>query len=64
MVDESNPVDEVHLTELVESLRALAAASPERQAKLESLARAYVDGSYAADPAATASKIIDEALDE
>jgi flagellar biosynthesis anti-sigma factor FlgM len=53
--------DDVHLSELVKSLRSLAAESPERQAKLESLARSYASGSYSVDPSATASKIIDDA---
>lgn len=53
--------DDVHLSELVQSLRSLAAESPERQAKLESLARSYANGTYTVDPAATASKIIDDA---
>ena len=53
--------DDVHLSELVKNLRSLAAESPERQAKLESLARSYASGSYSVNPAATASKIIDDA---
>jgi anti-sigma28 factor (negative regulator of flagellin synthesis) len=44
-------------------LRSLAAESPERQAKLESLARSYASGSYAVDAGATASKIVDDALE-
>jgi flagellar biosynthesis anti-sigma factor FlgM len=55
--------DDVHLSELVKSLRSLAADSPERQAKLESLARSYANGSYAVDPGATASKIIDDSFE-
>src|SRR5271165_5787352 len=55
--------DDVHLSELVKSLRSLAAESPERQAKLESLARSYANGSYAVDPGATASKVIDDAFE-
>jgi flagellar biosynthesis anti-sigma factor FlgM len=54
--------DDVHLSELVKSLRSLAADSPERQAKLESLARSYANGSYAVDATATASKIIDDSF--
>ena len=54
--------DDVHLSELVKSLRSLAAESPERQAKLESLARSYANGSYAVDAGATASKVIDDAF--
>jgi flagellar biosynthesis anti-sigma factor FlgM len=55
--------DDVHLSELVKSLRSLAADSPERQAKLESLARSYASGSYGVDAGATASKIIDDAFE-
>ena len=53
--------DDVHLSELVKSLRSLAADSPERQAKLESLARSYASGSYTVDSHATATKIIEDA---
>ena len=55
--------DDVHLSELVKILRSLAADSPERQAKLESLARSYANGSYQVDAGATASKIIDDAFE-
>jgi flagellar biosynthesis anti-sigma factor FlgM len=55
--------DDVHLSELVKSLRSLAADSPERQAQLESLARSYASGSYTVDAGATASKIIDDAFE-
>jgi len=55
--------DDVHLSELVRSLRSLAAASPERQARLEQIARSYANGTYQVDSAATGSKIIDDALD-
>jgi flagellar biosynthesis anti-sigma factor FlgM len=55
--------DDVHLSELVKNLRSLAAESPERQAKLESLARTYASGSYTVDAGATASKVIDDALE-
>lgn len=53
--------DDVHLSELVRSLRSLA-ASPERQARIEQIARSYASGTYQADPQATASKVVDEAL--
>jgi anti-sigma28 factor (negative regulator of flagellin synthesis) len=56
--------DDVHLSELVRSLRSLASDSPERQAKLEELARTYATGNYKTDPAATASKIIDDAIEK
>ena len=54
--------DDVHLSELVRSLRSLAADSPERQARMEEIARAYADGSYQVDTNATASKIVDASL--
>lgn len=50
--------DDVHLSELVRSLRSLAADSPERQAHLERIARAYVQGEYRVDASATADRII------
>ena len=53
--------DDVHLSELVRSLRSLAADSPERQARLEQIARACANGTYAVDTEATAAKIIDDA---
>lgn len=53
--------DDVHLSELVRSLRSLAADSPERQARLEQLARSYANGTYQVDSQATASKMIDDA---
>lgn len=55
--------DDVHLSELVRSLRSLAADSPERQARLEQIARTYASGSYQVDAPATASKIIDDTLE-
>jgi flagellar biosynthesis anti-sigma factor FlgM len=55
--------DDVHLSELVKSLRSLAADSPERQAHLEEIARAYASGAYKVDAHATAAKIIDDALE-
>jgi flagellar biosynthesis anti-sigma factor FlgM len=53
--------DDVHLSELVQSLRSLAADSPERQERLEQIARAYADGTYEVDAEGTASRIIDDA---
>jgi flagellar biosynthesis anti-sigma factor FlgM len=53
--------DDVHLSELVRSLRSLAADSPERQERLEQIARACADGSYQVDAEATAGKMIDDA---
>jgi flagellar biosynthesis anti-sigma factor FlgM len=54
--------DDVHLSELVRSLRSLAADSPERQAKIENLARTYATGNYKVDAEATASAMIDDAF--
>ena len=51
-----------HLAELVRSLCALAADSPERQAKIQSLMRAYAAGNLQVDAEATASAIIDDAF--
>jgi flagellar biosynthesis anti-sigma factor FlgM len=55
--------DDVHLSELVRSLRSLAAESPERQARLEQIARSYANGTYHVDTRATASKIVDDAFE-
>ena len=54
--------DEIHLSELVRNLRALAAGSPERQARVEQIARDYANGNYKVDAAATASGIIDDGI--
>ncbi len=54
--------DDVHLSELVRSLRSLAAESPDRQAKIEQLARSYANGTYQTDPQATAAGIINDAI--
>lgn len=54
--------DDVHLSELVRSLRSLAADSPDRQARLEQIARSYANGVYHVDAQATASGIIDDSL--
>ena len=48
------------LAELVRSLCALAANSPERQAKIQSLMRAYATGNLQVDAEATAGAMIDE----
>ena len=50
------------LAELVRSLCALAADSPERQAKIEGLMRAYATGTLQVDAEATASAMIDDAF--
>jgi anti-sigma28 factor (negative regulator of flagellin synthesis) len=54
--------DDVHLPELVRSLRSLACDSPERQARLEELARVYATGNYTVDASAIAAKMIDDAM--
>src|SRR5450631_3624904 len=57
----SSSSDDVHLSELVRSLRSLAADSPDRQAKIEALTRAYANGSYQVDSQATATAIMSDA---
>jgi flagellar biosynthesis anti-sigma factor FlgM len=57
----SSASDDVHLSELVRSLRSLAADSPERQTKIEQLARSYASGTYTVDAQATAGAMIDDA---
>ena len=54
--------DDVHLSELVRSLRSMVPDSLERQERLEQIARAYANGTYKVDAEATASKIIDDSL--
>jgi flagellar biosynthesis anti-sigma factor FlgM len=54
-------VDDIHLSELVRSLRSLAADSPERQERLEQIARDYANGSYEVNAEATAGKMVDDA---
>ena len=51
-----------HLAELVRTLRSLVGDSPERQAKIEGLVRAYAAGELQVDAEATASAMIDDAL--
>jgi anti-sigma28 factor (negative regulator of flagellin synthesis) len=51
-----------HLAELVRTLRSLVGDSPERQAKMERLMRAYAKGELQVDAEATASAMIDDAL--
>jgi anti-sigma28 factor (negative regulator of flagellin synthesis) len=54
--------DGVQLSGLAQSLRVLETDSPERQAHIEGIARAYAQGNYPVDAAATASGIINDAL--
>lgn len=58
----SHGSDDVHLSELVRSLRSLASESPERQERIEELARSYTSGSYQVNAEATAAAIISDAL--
>jgi flagellar biosynthesis anti-sigma factor FlgM len=58
----TSSADDVHLSELVRSLRSLAADSPERQARIEQIARSYASGTYKVDAQATASSIVDDSL--
>jgi len=58
----SSSGDDVHLSELVRSLRSLVADSPERQQRIEQIARAYAQGAYQMDAEATAGKLIDDGL--
>ena len=51
-----------HLAELVRTLRSLVGDSPERQAKIEGLMRAYAAGELRVDAEATASAMIDDAV--
>jgi hypothetical protein len=51
-----------HLAELVRTLRSLVGDSPERQAKIEGLMRAYASGELQVDAEATASAMIDDAV--
>ena len=58
----SSSGDDVDLSELVRSLRSLVADSPERQQRIEQIARAYAQGAYQMDAEATAGKLIDDGL--
>ena len=54
--------DEFHLSDLVTRLRALAAESPERQERLEQIARSYANGTYKVDAEAAASALIEDSI--
>jgi flagellar biosynthesis anti-sigma factor FlgM len=58
----NNSGDDVHFSELVRSLRSLAAESPERQERIEQIARDYARGAYKIDASATAGKLVDDTL--
>lgn len=60
--EESAFASDRDLAELVRSLCALAADSPERQAKIQGLMRAYATGNLPVDAEATASAMIDDAF--
>ncbi|MEI9814537.1 MAG: flagellar biosynthesis anti-sigma factor FlgM [Acidobacteriota bacterium] len=54
--------DGVQLSDLVQNLRSLDTDSPERQAKVDQLAKAHAEGKYQVDAEATAGKIVDDAI--
>lgn len=54
--------DGVALSGLAQTLRALDVESPEREARVEQLARAYAEGGYKVDAEAVAGGVIDDAL--
>jgi flagellar biosynthesis anti-sigma factor FlgM len=58
----SSSADAVNLSGLAHSVRAQAVDSPERQAKVEHLTKAYASGSYTVDSHATAGAIIEDGL--
>jgi flagellar biosynthesis anti-sigma factor FlgM len=53
--------DEVSLSTLAGRLKAAEEGSPEREARIEALAQAFMAGKYEADPEAVANGIISEA---
>jgi flagellar biosynthesis anti-sigma factor FlgM len=55
--------DGVELSGLAQALRSLDVDSPERQAKVDALAKSYAQGNYKVDADATAGGIIQDALD-
>lgn len=54
--------DEVQLSNLSNAINQLQPGSPSREAYLESLRVEIASGTYQADPAATAGKMVEEAL--
>lgn len=59
---QGDAADGVQLSGLAQKLQSLAADSPDRDARVEQLARAYAQGTYQVDPQQTASGVIDDAL--
>lgn len=57
----SSSTDAVSLSGLAQGVRAQAADSPERQAKVDQLSQTYASGSYKVDSQATAGAIIEDA---
>ena len=55
--------DGVELSGLAQALRSLDVDSPERQAKVDALAKTYAQGNYQVDADTTAGGIIQDALD-
>jgi flagellar biosynthesis anti-sigma factor FlgM len=54
--------DGIQVSGLARQLQALGAESPEREARVERLARQYERGDYRVDPETTAKSILDDAL--
>ena len=59
---QGDAADGVQLSGLAQTLRSLDVDSPERQAQVEGIARAYAQGNYKVDAEATAAGIINDAL--
>jgi flagellar biosynthesis anti-sigma factor FlgM len=55
--------DGIELSGLAQTLRSLDVDSPDRQARVDALAKAYAQGNYQVDADATAGGIILDALD-
>lgn len=54
--------DDVHLSQLVRNLRALAADSPERQALVDKLEQVVAEGGYKVDANAVSKSMVEDAL--
>lgn len=59
---QGDAADGVQLSGLAQKLQSLSADSPDREARVEQLARAYAQGTYQVDAQQTASGVIDDAL--